>query len=49
LNAYQGLYIFVGFKGNEWRESNLQKRGFELVETLQAENLDAGIGKVAKT
>ena len=43
-----GVYIFVGFKGNEWRVSNLQKRGFELVDTLQAENPDAAIGKVAK-
>lgn len=30
-----GIYIFVGFKGNEWRESNLQKRGFELIDTLR--------------
>ena len=43
-----GLYIFVGFKGNEWRENNLRKRGFELVETIQAENPDAAIGKVVK-
>lgn len=44
-----GVYIFVGFKGNEWRASNLQKRGFEVVDTVQAENPDAAIGKVAKT
>jgi len=43
------VYIFVGLKGNEWRISNLQKRGFELVDTLQAESPDAAIGKVAKT
>ena len=48
LFTFFGVYFFVGFKGNEWRVSNLQKRRFELVDTLQAENPDAGIGKVAK-
>ena len=43
------VYILVGFKGNEWRVNNLQKRGFELVDTLQAETPDAAIGNVAKT
>ncbi len=32
-----GVYIFVGVKGNEWRAANLQKRGFELIDTVQAE------------
>ena len=43
-----GVYIFVGVKGNEWCVSNLQKRGFHLVETLHAETPDAAIGKVTK-
>lgn len=41
--------VFIGFKGNKWRAANLQKRGFELVETLQSETPDAAIGKAAKT
>jgi hypothetical protein len=43
-----GIYIFVGAKGNEWRVINLQKRGFELIDTLQAETPDAAIGKIDK-
>ncbi len=42
-----GIYIFVGVKGNEWHENNLKKRGFELIETVQAENPAAAIGKIA--
>jgi len=43
-----GIYIFVGAKGNEWRVINLQKRGFELIDTVQAETPDAAIGKIDK-
>jgi hypothetical protein len=35
--------LVVGFKGNEWRMNSLAKRGYELVETLQAESADAAI------
>lgn len=42
-----GLYIFVGAKGNEWRAANLQKRGFALIDTVQAETPGAAIAKIA--
>ena len=44
-----GMYIFVGVRGNDWHAANLQKRGFELIDTVQAETPGAAIGKVAKT
>ncbi len=43
-----GVYIFVGVNCNEWRVTNLQERGFELIDTLQAETSHAAIGKIAK-
>jgi len=43
-----GIYIFVGAKGNEWCAANLQKRGFELIDTVQAETPSAAIGKFTK-
>jgi hypothetical protein len=42
-----GMYIFVGVKGNEWNEANLRKRGFDMVDTVQAETPHAAIGKVS--
>ena len=44
-----GVYFFVGVNGNEWRAANLRERGFELIDTLQAETPAAAIGKIAKT
>lgn len=43
-----GVFIVIGVKGNEWRAVNLQKHGFELVDTLQAETADAARRKVWK-
>jgi len=43
-----GMYIFVGVKGNEWSENNLRKRGFELLDTVQAETTVAAIGKITR-
>jgi hypothetical protein len=40
-----GVYFFVGVNGNEWRTTNLQERGFEIINTLQAETPKAAIGK----
>jgi uncharacterized protein DUF2628 len=42
-----GLYIMVGMKGNDWRRENLVKRGFEKLNTLDAETPDAAIGSTA--
>lgn len=43
-----GVYIFVGMKGNEWRESNLRRRGFEFIDTVHTDTPDAAIGKIAR-
>lgn len=43
-----GLYIFVGVKGNEWCAANLQKRGFDLIDTVQAETPNTAIEKFTK-
>jgi len=43
-----GVYIFVGINGNEWYMTNLKQRGFEHIDTLQAETPDAAIRKIAK-
>ncbi len=42
-----GVYILVGFKGNEWQVNNLLNRGFQLVDTVQAETPAAAIAKIA--
>jgi hypothetical protein len=46
--AQLAFYIIVGVKGNDWRRSNLQKRGFEKLCTIRAETPEAAIGEVAK-
>ena len=43
-----GVYVFVGINGNGWQVADLQVRGFELIDSLQAETPDAAIGKIAK-
>ena len=43
-----GIYIFVGFKGNEWQATNLLNRGYQLMDTVQAESPDAAIAKIMK-
>ena len=48
LLAQLSIYIIVGIKGNEWRGNHLLKRGFEHIQTVQAESPDAAIGATAK-
>jgi hypothetical protein len=43
-----GVYVLVGVNGNEWQVINLQTRGFELIDTLQAKTPGEAIGKIAK-
>ena len=43
-----GVYILVGVNCNEWRMTNLQVHGFELIDTLQAKTPNAAIVKIAK-
>ena len=49
LLAQLVFYIMVGVKGNDWRRGNLVKRGFEKLNTVEAETPDAAIGSVAKS
>ena len=44
-----GFYIFCGAIGNELRRGNLTSRGYERIETLQAETSDAAIASVVKS
>lgn len=48
LLAQLAVYIGVGMKGNAWRVSKLQKRGFELIDIVQAETPEAAIGAAAR-
>ncbi len=43
------IWLIPGFKGNEWRESNLSSRGYEHVETVSANNPDAAIAQIASS
>jgi hypothetical protein len=47
--GYWALNLIPGFKGNQWREANLAKRGFELVGTAQTATPDAAVAQVVKT
>ena len=47
--AYVALNLVPGFKGNQWREANLVKRGYELVGTAPAATPDAAVAQVVKT
>ena len=41
--GYLGLWLVPGFKGNAWRETNLAKRGYEVIATVQAATPDAAL------
>ena len=45
--GYFALSLVPGFKGNEWREKNLVRRGFAKVGSVQAETTDAAVSKAA--
>jgi hypothetical protein len=42
------LGLVTGFKGNGWRMKNLEKRGFKLVQEVQAKAPDAAIAQAVK-
>jgi len=42
------LYVCFGLYGNNWRRSNLKKRGFEVFCTVGAHTPDAAIGEAVK-
>ena len=43
-----GVFGGFGIKGNKWRRSSLQKRGFQQVKLVEAETPDAAIAVVAR-
>lgn len=45
VGGFFALSLVPGFKGNSWRINNLEKRGFEIVDTLQAQTSDAAIAQ----
>ena len=49
LAGYVALNLMPGFKGNQWREANLVKRGYELGGTVQTATPDAAVAQVVKT
>ncbi len=46
--GYLGWWLIPGCKGNAWRMANLTKRGYELVQVVEAETPDAAIARVAR-
>ena len=49
LAGHLALALLPGLKGNEWRIKNLTKRGFEFVNSVQAETPDAAIAQILKS
>ncbi|NOT23188.1 MAG: DUF2628 domain-containing protein [Nitrospiraceae bacterium] len=45
--GYAALSLIPGLKGNQWREKNLVRRGFEMLGTVQAETSEAAISQMA--
>ena len=45
--GYVALSLIPGLKGNQWREKNLVRRGFEMARRVQAETPEAAISQVA--
>jgi len=42
------IAVTVGIKGNEWRENSLLGRGYQLMDTLPADNPDVAINKLVQ-
>jgi len=47
--GYVAFSLIPGFKGNQWREANLLKRGYALVGEARTATPDAAIAEVVKT
>ena len=47
--GYFALVIVAGYNGNGWRQSNLEKRGFEVVQEVEAKTPDAATASAAKS
>lgn len=46
--AFLALSLIPGFMGNQWREANLLKRGYQLVGTAQTTTGEAAVAQVLK-
>lgn len=42
------LWLLPGFRGNAWRETELQRRGFELKAALPADTADAALARLTR-
>src|SRR5262245_17968330 len=47
--GYWALNLIPGFKGNQLREANLLKRGYELTGEVRTATSDAAVAQVTKT
>jgi len=45
---YFALWLVQAFKGNSWRTTNLEKRGFELVQEVQAKTPSVAMAQAQK-
>lgn len=46
--GYFIINIIFGVWGNTWKETNLSRRGYEQIASIQAETQDAALAQVAK-
>ncbi len=44
-----GLSVVPAFKGNEWREWNFSKKGYELQDIVEAETPNAAVSQLAES
>jgi hypothetical protein len=46
--GYLALWLIPAFKGNSWRAKNLLRRGYQLINTVQAETPDSAVAQLKK-
>lgn len=46
--GYFALWLIPAFKGNEWRENNLAKKGYDRLSSVEAATPEAAVAQVAK-
>ncbi len=47
--AWLGFWLVPAFKGNAWREHNLQDRGYALIDTVQSATARSAIARLAQS
>lgn len=48
VGVYLALWLIPAFKGNSWHSKNLLKRGYKLINTVQAEKPESAVAQLAK-